>query len=162
MNKHLKLVREFNDTFSIQQAEHGANQQLHDLDIVMNQALLMEGGSKVFKAIKTGDMVQILAGLSDLAYSALSAVAMRGDDVTECPITWRYDGLILSVLRELSNKINDCTSGNTEDYSHVYCFCCYLASTFTNADFDKALQLIHDAKMAKQAKMPDLSICVFE
>jgi len=162
MNKHLKLVREYNDTFSIPQAEHGASQQLHDLDIVMNQALLMDGGSAVFKAIKAGDMVQILAGLSELAYYALSAAAMRGEDVTECPITWRYDGLILSVLRELSEKINDCTSGNTEDYSHVYCFCCYLATTFINADFDKALQLIHDAKMAKQAKMPDLSVCVFE
>jgi len=162
MNKHLKLVREYNDAFSISQAKPGASEQLHDLDIVMRQALLMDGGSAVLKAIKAGDMEQILAGLGDLAYYALGAVAMRGDDVTECPITWRYDGLILSVLRVLSEKINNCTSGNTEDYSHVYCFCCYLASTFTNADFNKAFQLIHDSKMSKQAKTPDLSGCLFE
>jgi len=162
MNKHLKLVREFNDTFSFPQAEHGANQQLHDLDIVMRQALLMDGGSAVFKAIKAGDMVQILAGLGDLAYHALGAVAMRGDDVTECPVTWRYDGLILSVLRVLSEKIHNCTSGNTKDYSDVYCFCCYLANTFTNADFNKAFQLIHDCKISKQTTAPDLSACLFE
>jgi hypothetical protein len=162
MNKHLKLVREYNDAFSISQAKPGASEQLHDLDIVMRQALLMDGGSAVFKAIKAGDMEQILAGLGNLAYYALGAVAMRGDDVTECPITWRYDGLILSVLRVLSEKINNCTSGNAEDYSHVYCFCAYLASTFTNADFDKAFQLVHDGKMSKSAKTPDLSACLFE
>jgi len=162
MNKHLKLVREYNDTFSISQAKPGASEQLHDLDIVMRQALLMDSGSAVLKAIKAGDMVQILAGLTNLAHCALGPVAMRGDEVTDCPITWRYDGLILSVLRVLSDKINSCTSGNTEDYSHLYCFCAYLASTFTNADFDKAFQIVHDGKMSKSAKTPDLSGCLFE
>lgn len=162
MNKHLKLVREFNDTFSIPQAESGANEQLHDMDIVMNQALLMDKGSAVLKAIKAGDMVQILAGLGNLAYCALGPVAMRGDDVTDCPITWRYDGLILSVIRVLSDKINSCTSGNTEDYSHVYCFCAYLASSFINADFNKTFQMIHDSKMSKSDKTPELSECLFE
>ena len=57
MNKHLKLVREFHDTFSIPQAEHGANERLSDMDIVMRQALLMDEGSAVLKAIKAGDMV---------------------------------------------------------------------------------------------------------
>jgi len=162
MNKHLKLVREYNDTFSISQAKPGASEQLHDLDIVMRQALLMDEGSAVLKSIKAGDMVQILAGLANLAHCALGPVAMRGDEVTDCPVTWRYDGLILSVLRVLSDKINSCTSGRTEDYSNVYCFCAYLASTFINADFNRAFQLIHDGKMSKSDKIPELSECLFE
>jgi hypothetical protein len=162
MNKHLKLVREFHDTASSPQAEHGKNEHLSDMDIVMRQALLMEEGSTVLKAIKAGDMVEILAGLVNLAYCALGAIALRGSDVTEHPVTWRHDGFVLSLMRILSDKINHCTSGNTDDYSEVYCLCAHLSSSFINADFDKAFQMIHDGKMSKPAKVPDLSECLFE
>lgn len=60
MNKHLKLVREFRDACSLPQAEHGSNSKLSDMNMIMCQALLMVAGSEVFKAIKTGDMVEIL------------------------------------------------------------------------------------------------------
>jgi hypothetical protein len=50
---------------------------LSDMDIIMRQALLMEAGSEIFKAIKAGEMAEILAGLIDLSYSALGAIAMR-------------------------------------------------------------------------------------
>ena len=81
MNKHLNLVREFHDAFSFPQSEHGVNVQLSEMDVIMRQALLMEEGSELLKAIKAGDMVDILAGMIDLAYCALGAIAIQGADV---------------------------------------------------------------------------------
>lgn len=162
MNKHLKLVRELNDTLSIQQAEHGTHAHLSDMDIVMRQALLMEEGSRVLKTIRAGDMVEILASLVNLAYCALGAIAMQGGDVSDNPVTWKHDGFVLSVMRILSEKIDHCSSGSADDYSAVYCLCAHLARCFINADFDKAFQAIHDGKMSKPAKAPDLSECLFE
>jgi len=162
MNEHLKLVREFHDTYSFPQAEQGANVRLSDMDVVMRQALLMDEGSAALKAIKAGDMVEILAGLVNLAYCALAGVAMQGDDVTDHPVTWRHDGFVVSIMRVLSEKINNCTSGSADDYSAVYCLCAHLASSFINADFDKAFHMIHNGKMSKLVKAPDLSECLFE
>jgi hypothetical protein len=162
MNKHLKLVREFHDKFSIPQAEHGANERLSDMDIVMRQALLMDEASAALKAIKAGEMIAILAGLVNIAYCALAGIAMQGDDVTDHPVTWRHDGFILSIIRILSDRINNCTSGRTDDYSAVYCLCAHLSTSFINADFNKAFQMIHDSKMSKETKAPDLSACLFE
>ncbi len=162
MNKHLKLVREFNDTFSFPQAEQGVNVRLSDMDIIMRQAVLMEDGSAVLKAIKVGDMVEILAGLVNLAYGALGAIALCGGDVTDRPVTWRHDGFVLSIMRILSDKIDHCSSGNVDDYSEVYCLCAHLSRNFINADFDKALQMIHDGKMSRSVKVPDLSECLYE
>lgn len=162
MNKHLKLVREFHEAFSLPQAEHGANIRLSDMDVVLRQALLMDEGSAALKAVKSGDMVEILAGLVSLAYSALGAVAMQGGDVTILPVAWRHDGFVLSIMRILSDKINHCSSGSSDDYSAVYCLCIHLARGFINADFDKAFQMIHDGKMSKPVKIPDLSDCLYE
>lgn len=162
MNKHLKSVREFNDVFALPQAEQGANERLSDMDIVMRQALLMEEGSAVLKAISAGEMVEILAGLVNLAYSALGAIAMRGGDVADRPVTWRHDGFVLSVMRILSEKIHHCTSGSTDDYSEVYCLCAHLTGSFINADFDKAFQMVHDGKMSKPPVTPDLSDSLYE
>ncbi len=162
MNKHLKLVREFHDSHSFTQAQHGTHERLSDMNIVMRQALLMDEGSAVLKAIKAGDMVEILTGLIDLAYCALAGVAMQGDDVKDSPVTWRHDGFILSIVRILSDRINNCTSGASDDYSAVYCLCAHLATSFTNADFNKAFQIIHDRKMSREVKSCDLSECLFE
>lgn len=162
MNKHLKLVREFNDAFSFPQANHGTNKRLSDMDIVIRQALLFDEGSAVLKALKAGEMVEILAGLVNLAYCALSAIAMRGGDVVERPVTWRHDGFVLSVMSVLSDRINNCASGNTDDYSEVYCLCVHLTRSFINADFDKTFQMIHDGKMSELVKTPDLSECLYE
>ena len=162
MNMHLKLVREFHDTFSFPQAEQGANIRLSDMDVVMRQALLMDEGSAVLKAIKAGDMVEILAGLVNLAYCALGPIAIEGGDVVDRPVTWRHDGFVVSIMRALSDKIHNCTSGSTDDYSAVYCLCIHLTRSFINADFDKAFQMVHDGKMSKPAKTPDLSDCLYE
>jgi hypothetical protein len=181
MNKHLKLVREFHDEFSIPQAEHGVKMRLSEMAIIMRQALLMEEGSELFKAIKAGDMVEILAGMINLAYCALSAVAIQGADVIDQPVSWQHDGSVISLMRLFSDKINHCASGSPDNYSDVYCLCVYLSRSFINADFDKTFQMVHDSKMSgldktgkpicenpeeilrsKFFKTPDLSDCLYE
>lgn len=181
MNKHLKLVREFHEALSYPQAEHGTSAHVSDMDIIMRQALLMDGGSEALKALKAGDMVLILGGLIDLAYYALGAIALRGEDVMERPVSWRHDGFVISVMRLLSDKISQCTTGDTEHYSEVYCVCVHLAGSFLNADFDKAFQKVHqnnlaqlsdtghsiydkaeDPKQSSPIPAPDLSDCLFE
>jgi hypothetical protein len=181
MNKHLKLVREFYDAFSYPQAEQGANDRLPEMDIIMRQALLMEEGSELFRAIKAGDMVEILAAMINLSYCALGAIAIQGADVSERPVSWRHDGFVISLMRLISGKINDCASGSPENYSEVYDLCVYLSRSFINADFDKAFQMVHDSKLlrlgkdgkvicenaedilkSKFFKTPDLSDCLYE
>jgi hypothetical protein len=162
MNKHLKLVCQLNDIEPFSQAVQSGNKHLSDMDIVMLQALLMNEGSAVLKAIKTGEMVEILSGLVNLAYYALSAIAMQGGEAVDRPITWRHDGFVLSVMRVLSDKINQCTSGKSVDYSEVYCLCIHLTRSFINADFDQAFQAIHAGKIAKSVISPDLSDYLYE
>ena len=181
MNKHLKLVREFHDAFSFPQAEQGGNVRLSEMDIIMRQALLMEEGSELLRAIKAGDMVEILAGMINLAYCALGAIAIQGADVSDRPVSWQHDGFVISLMRLFSGKINNCASGSPDDYSEVYCLCVYLSRSFINADFDKAFQMVHDSKMSKLGKSgklisenaeeilkskffktPDLSDCLYE
>ena len=181
MNKHLKLVREFNDAFAFPQAEQGENACLSEMAIIMRQALLMEEGSALFKAFKAGDMVEILAGMINLSYCALGAIAIEGADVLDRPVSWQHDGFVISLMRLFSDKINHCASGNPDNYSDVYCLCAYLSKSFINADFDKAFQMVHDSKMSrlnnsgklicenteeilksKFFKTPDLSECLYE
>lgn len=177
MNKYLKLVRDFHDAFSFPQATQGVNTRLSEMDIILRQALLMEEGALLLRAIKSGDMVKILTGMANLAYCALGAIAAQGAEVVDQPVSWRHDGSVISLMRLFSDKINHCASGNPDNYSEVYDVCAYLAGNFINADFDKAFQMIHDAKMSgagKSAantqdilkstffKAPDLSECLYE
>lgn len=149
MNKHLKLVREFHDAFSFPQAEFGAKVELSEMAIIIHQALLMEDGSNVLKALYGGDMVEILNGLVDLAYCSLDAVAMQGEDAKDIPISWRHDGHVISLMRLLSEKINQCSSGETDHYSEIYCLCIHLSRSFINADFNKAFQAVHENYMSR-------------
>jgi hypothetical protein len=143
MNAHLQLVRDFHDRFGIDQPEYPDTQHLSTMDIVMRQALLMECGSETFKAITTGDLLKILAGLVDLAYNALAAIACRGDDVIATSAVWRQDGSVLSVVKVLSERINQCTSGESIHYSGLYNICEQLVRGFVNADFDQAFRMVH-------------------
>ena len=152
MNKHLQLVREFHEKFGIAQPVYPETAHLSDMDIVMRQALLLDCASETFKALTAGDLAKILAGLVDLAYNALAAIACRGDDVVAANVAWRQDGSVLSVVRVLSERINGCTSGDTVHYSAVYRLCEHLARGFINADFDKAFQMVHDNLMAQTGK----------
>ena len=126
-------------------------------------------------------MVEVLAGMINLAYSALGAIAIQGADVLDQPVSWQHDGHVISLMRLFSDKINHCASGSSDNYSEVYDLCVYLSRNFINADFDKAFQMVHDSKMlkldknsqftAKNAedllksscfKTPDLSDCLYE
>ncbi|WP_347987026.1 nucleoside triphosphate pyrophosphohydrolase family protein [Methylomonas sp. AM2-LC] len=152
MHKHLERVREFHDKFGIVQALHTETTHLADIDIVMRQALLMECGSETCKALAIADNTQILAGLADLAYNALAAIACRGDDVQNVSVAWRQDGSILTVMRLVSEKIHLCSSGDTVHYSVLYTLCEQLARGFINADFDLAIQLLHEHIMTQASK----------
>ena len=147
MNKHLEKVREFHDQFGIEQPDYPETVHLSDMDIVMRQALLMDCGSETFKAITSGDLAKILAGLVDLAYNALAAIACRGDGVVSTSVSWRQDGSVLSIMRVLGDKINNCASGESIHYSALYNICEQLARGFVNADFDKAFSIVHDNLM---------------
>lgn len=152
MNKHLELVREFHEKFGIAQPQYPDTKHLSDMDVVMRQALLFDCGSETFKAVAEGDLAKILAGLVDLAYNAMAAIACRGDDVVATSVTWRQDGSVLSVVKALSDKINGCTSGDTVNYSALYGLCEHLARGFLNADFDKAFRMVHNNLMAQAGK----------
>jgi len=149
MNKHLELVREFHKKYGIAQPDFPETLHLSDMDIIMRQALLLECGSELHKAIAIGELSKILAGLVDLAYNALAAIACRGDDVVAVPVNWRQDGSVLSVARAVSEKINLCISGETVHYSGLYALCKHLALAFINADFDQALRLVHQQLMSQ-------------
>jgi len=149
MNPHLQLVRDFHDRFGIEQPEYPDTTHLSTMDIVMRQALLMDCASETCKAITSGDLARILAGLVDLAYNALAAVACRGEDVVNTSVTWRQDGSVLSVVKALSDRVNQCTSGETVHYSALYHVCLQLARGFVNADFDAAFRMVHANLMSK-------------
>jgi hypothetical protein len=148
MNTHLQLVREFHQQFGIAQADAQSSQALSDMDIVMRQALLLACTRETFEAIAEGDMPQLLAGIIDLAYNALAAIACRGDNVMAGTGSWRQDGSVLSLVKALSDKVNACTSGETVDYSALYRLCQQITQGFINADFDGAFRQVHASLMA--------------
>jgi hypothetical protein len=176
MNQHLAAIRAYHDELAIPQAEHGAPVDVSDMDIILRQAFLMDGGSETFKAIKSGEMAAILAGLTDLAYYALSAIALSGNDVSDEPVDWRHDGFVLSVMTLLSKEIDRCKDGDPKNYSALYCLCVHLTKAFLNADFNGAFQCVHANNMdrlnaIKNAdrltqlqlpKAPDLSEFMYE
>lgn len=147
MNKYLHLVRDFHGRLGIEPPDSLEKPHLSDMDIVMYQALLMDHGSATLKAIASGDLVHMLAGLVDLAYSALEPITARGDDVIATSVVWRQDGSVLSVMRVLCNKIDHCSTGETLEYSELFNICEQLSRGFINADFDTAFQIVHQHLM---------------
>ena len=158
MNQHLAAIRAYHDAVSVPQAEHGNPVKLSDMDIIFRQALLMDGGSEIFKALKSGEMAEILAGLVDLAYYALGAIAQEGLDVVEQPVDWRHDGFVLSVMKLLSEKIDRCKDGESEHYSALYCLTVHLSKAFLNADFDGAFNCIHQHNLARRAGLENADV----
>jgi hypothetical protein len=173
MHNHLQLVGEYRKNFDLPSAED----HLADMAIVLRQAWLMDGGKQVLLAIRQGDMAVILARLTGLAYLALNAVAMQGDDVELQTVSWRHDGSVLSLMRLVSDRINACSSGQSKDYSALYCACAQLAGSFLNADFDKSFGVLHRHQLETGTatgqgaenrgevdwnRLPDLSDCLYE
>lgn len=180
-NEHLKSLRELHDALLIPRPEPETNQHLSDMDIVSYQALLMETGSEVLKALKAGEITEILVALVNLAYTALAAIARQGGEIIDAPGSWQHDWSILAVMKVVSDKINQCTSGNTDQYSALYYLCSHLARDFINADFNKAFQMTHahnisrvktsgesfygdadNIRKLKLQKSPDLTECLYE
>jgi hypothetical protein len=79
-------------------------------------------------------------------------------------------------MRQLSDQINCCSSGEAKHYSALYHLSASLVSGFLNADFDKAFQVYHGWHKAcletshdvnkmydlHKAKCPDLTDCLYE
>jgi len=175
MNKHLQLVREFREKFDFPEPDD----HISDMHIVLRQAWLMEAGKEVLLAIKQGDMSEILTRLTGLVYLALNAIAQRGCEceVSEPTVFWRHDGTVLSLMRMISERINACSSGLCKDYSELYCVTAQVASSFLNADFDKAFITFHQHQLEKRggyrhdaecqgeidwSNLPDMSACLYE
>ncbi len=144
---------------------------LSDMDIIQFQALLMDNGADLFRAFKNGEMALVLSGLVNLAYSSLIAARLGGlkDDLSAVTVDWRYDGLMISIMRSLCHHIDACTSGKTHDYTTLFVLCKRLVIDFLNADFEKAFQHVHETHMqdrhipiSQSINIPDLSDCLFE
>lgn len=163
MNPHLSLIKASPTHPQSTQAEG-----LSDIDIILSQALLMEAGSASFKAMKSGEIVEILAGLVALAYYALLALAGQDKNLIDQPASHQTYHL-LAIMRLLSEEIYQCSSGKAEAYSRLYQSCSHLTTDFLNADFDKSFRTYHEWKKTNNPTNPqdspktiDLTDCLYE
>jgi hypothetical protein len=173
MHNHLALIKTMQPN---QKVSEGETLHVSDMDIILSQALLMDAGSLTFKAIKSGEIADILAGLVSLAYTALQTLAIQDKDIVENQGEGYQQYQMLAIMRLLSDKIHLCSSGQVGHYSDVYHLCANLATGFLNADFNKAFQIYHEWSEAcqgcgietnkshdpHQIKPPDLTDCLFE
>ncbi|MEQ1559455.1 MAG: hypothetical protein ABL933_11035 [Methyloglobulus sp.] len=173
MHQHLTLIKTVQPR---QKVVEGETMPVSEMKIILTQALLMDAGSAIFKAIKSGEIADILAGLVALAYTSLQALAMQDEDIVEHQGTTCQTYQLLAIMRLLSDKIQNCSSGQAKHYSELYHLCTQLASGFLNADFDKAFRVYHDWCKARvdsseetatmlnpqKTKLPDLTDCLYE
>lgn len=172
MHPHLALVGEFQQVYRGSNGAVVKTGHLSDMELIVRQAILMEEGADLFRAFKSGDMAEVLAGLVNLAYAAVGTIAELDDDIFADDSSWHNDGFVLSIVRSLSEKINACLTGKSGDYSALYHLCERLARDFLNADFDSAFKAVHNSRMAQMEgrqmpvsrclKTPDLSDYLFE
>jgi hypothetical protein len=174
MHQHLALIKNRQSAQSI--GHGGVPVCLPDMDIIYTQALLMDAGSASFKAIKLGEIEGILARLVAIAYCSLEALSKLGYDVLEYAGENRLSYQMLDIMQLLSNKINDCSSGEAKHYSALYRLCSHLVTDFLNADFDKAFRVYHAWQISyldtidvdsiqnitTNSKLPVLTDCFYE
>jgi hypothetical protein len=159
MHHNLALVKAFQTS---SQAVTNETPHVSEMDIILFQALLMEAGSATFKAMKSGELEGILAGVIALAYTSLQAFAAQDKELGENQDGFHQEYQLCPIMRQLSDKIQHCSSGQAEHYAELYHLCAYLTSSFLNADFDKAFQAYHEwhgtykDKAGETAKMPGL------
>jgi hypothetical protein len=173
MHHHLALVKAFQKG---SQAVTSETSHVPEMDIILFQALLMEAGSATFKAMKSGELEAIFAGVIALAYISLQALAAQDKELAENQGGFHQEYQLCPIMRQLTDKIQRCSSGQAEHYAELYHLCVHLTSSFLNADFDKALQAYHEwhgtykDKAGETAKMPspikakplDLIDCFYE
>jgi hypothetical protein len=161
MNPHLALLK------TISTGPFSQAKSLFDMDIILSQALLMDAGSATFKAMKSGEISEILTGLVALAYNALLPLAGQDQGLIEQTASHQTYHL-LAIMRLLSEEISQCSSGKAEDYSRLYHSCSHLATDFLNADFDKAFRAYHEWRETNKSantinlKTLDLKDCLYE
>jgi hypothetical protein len=148
MHHHLKLVRDFHDALGIPQAAFGQTIPLSDDEIILRQALLFACASETFNGLAADEPSKIQSGLVDLAFNALAAIANSGDNVITVSSKWRQDGSSLTVVRLLTEKIQQCASGDTLHYSALYQLCTQLVENLLQTDFDRALQKLQQQLIA--------------
>lgn len=153
MSDHLSLVKN-----SKSGAPVTAGQTLSDMDIIDLQALLMQAGSAAFRAIKSGEIANILTGLVSMAYTSLEALSALGKERIEGKREASQAYQMPAIMRLLSDKIGHCTSGEATAYCALYHLCEDLSSGFLNADFDKAFRVYHEWRKAN----PDLTDICFK
>ena len=171
MNRHIQLIKQFHQACAVNGALENTG-HLSDMDIIMQQALLMEESGALFRAVKRGDMAEILAGLVNLSYAALSSLVLLSGEDKPITIEWKNDGSVLSLVKRVTEAVAQCSDGQAEHYLSLYYLCERLARDFLNADFDRAFQMSHASRMADlqesharpslHYKTPDLSDCLFE
>lgn len=167
MTDYLELLRALNgDRESGNAVVNGPS----DMDIIETQALLMERGSLALKAIRAGELALILAGIVAVAYCALDGMRRYNMEAAADTEETTGDYLMAVIMRRLSQKIADCSSGNAAGYTALFSYCRHLARDFVNADFDNALITYHrwyvesgnrTAPGWKDA-LPDVSDSLFE
>jgi hypothetical protein len=172
MHPHLTLVGEFQQAFSGSIDIGGESAHLADMELIVRQAVLMEEGAELFRAFKSGEMAEVLAGLVNLAYASVCVIVELGGEIADDDSSWHNDGFVISIVRTLSEKIAACASGKSADYSRLYHLCERLARDFLNADFDQAFKAVHNSRMnqvngrqvpaSSHFKTPDLSDYLFE
>lgn len=138
MSEHLRSVKEFHQALSILPTQVEGAHGLPDKDIINYQAMLMETGSELLKAMRVGEMPEMLLGLVELAYVALAAIAKQNGELAARPAAFNSEWTLLSVVNVVSDKINACSAGQVEAYSGVYFLCVDLATAFVNADFNNS------------------------
>jgi hypothetical protein len=173
MHHHLALVKTRQPQPKFKEGEIP---RVPDMGIILSQALLMDAGSVTFKAIKSGEIAEILAGLVALAYTAMQALAMQDKDIAEHQGESHQVYQMLAIMQLLSARIHHCSSGQAGHYAELYHLCASLSSGFLNADFDKAFRVYHEWREACQdsndkadkmpdahkAKLPDMTDCLYE
>jgi hypothetical protein len=164
MHKHLALVK------TLQTGQEAYNGQFPDIEIILTQAILMEAGSATFKAFKSAEMADFLAGLVSLAYTSLQVFALHNQEIIENTGAGYQIYQKLAIMQLLSEKIHQCSSGEAAHYAELYYCCANLASGYLNANFDKAFQAYHEwrktylnsATGLVKPQLPELTDCLYE
>ncbi len=169
LTNHLELIRQSRAKQNLALDE---SKGYSSMEIIDKQSLLMAAGGMTFKALNTGEMVDILAGLTHLAYLSAEALVCSGREIAVLPPPGYQAYEMLTIMQMLSEKIHFCSSGKTECYIDLYHCCAALAANFLNADFEKAFAMLHQWRLNGKtqpalticdcAMFPDLTDCLYE
>lgn len=155
LTNHIELLRQCRIKANHALAE---NNGYNSMGIIDNQSFLMAAGGMTFKALNTGEIADILTGLTHMAYLAAEALVCTGENIPIQSPPGYQAYQMLPIMQMLSEKISHCSSGKAESYIDLYHCCSALAANFLNADFDKAFAMVHQWRLDAE-NIPALTIC---